>query len=240
MKTLAEIDKTLQEFERRFGLAIRGHQQLSEAWFHTKLGVVSSSSFSDAVAKKGTATRDTYMCKLISEVCTGVIEEINTKHMDWGTQHEIAARSAYEFAADTKLIPLTFVFKDNTFRVGCSPDGIVSPTKGAEIKCPWNSTNYIKFLVGDAIKGEWTKQVQGAMWVMESDEWDVTMYDPRMKTKPLHTVTLHRDVEMHKQFDDLIPAFIEDMDKLLTQIGVKFGSQWEMLAKRERQAEATA
>jgi uncharacterized protein YunC (DUF1805 family) len=48
-----------------------------------------------------------------------------------------------------------------------------------------------------------------------------------MKKKPMHIVTVKRDEEKQKTFDDLIPAFIEDMDSMLAKVGIKFGEQWE-------------
>lgn len=233
MKTLADIDKTLHAFEKKFGLTVRGAQQLSESWFHMKLGVPSASNASRGVSKKGTATRNTYLCQLVAQVCTGVIEEMNFKQMEWGRQHEDAARSSYEFANSVKISPLSFVFKDDTFRVGCSPDGIISPTKGCEIKCPWDSTNYVKFLLGDEVKSEWEWQNQFTLWVMGADEWDMTQFDPRMKTRPLHTVTVKRDADKQKKLDDDIPELLLDMDKMLSQLGVKFGDHWLGLAKKQ-------
>ncbi len=233
MKTQSDIDKTLAVFEKKFGLIVRGAPQLSDAWFHMKLGVISASNASRAVSKKGTATRNTFLCELVAEVCTSVIEEQSFKQMEWGKQHEAAARSSYEFANAVKMTPLSFVFKDETFRAGCSPDGIVSATKGAEIKCPWDTANYVKFLVGDEVKAEWEWQNEFTMWVMGAGEWDVVQFDPRMKTKPLHGITVPRNPERQKRLDDEIPELIFDMDKILAQIGVKFGQQWERLATKD-------
>jgi hypothetical protein len=66
MKTLAEIDKVLREFEQTFGFQVRGARQQSDPWFKMKLGVISASNASRAVAKKGTATRHTYLCELVA------------------------------------------------------------------------------------------------------------------------------------------------------------------------------
>lgn len=238
MKTLAEIDKTMQAFEKKFGLPVRGAEQGSEAWFQMRLGLVTGSNAYRGVSKKGTATRNTYICELVAEVCTGVIEEVSFKQMEWGKQHEKAAVSSYEFANNTKITPVPFVFKDNEFRIGCSPDGFVTKTKGAEIKCPWDTANYIKFLVGDEIKPEWEWQNNFCMWVCDASEWDVTMFDPRMKAHPIHTLTVPANPEMQKKLDDLIPELVLDMDKILTKLGVPFGSQWTRIAEQQKRETA--
>lgn len=240
MKSLAEIDKTLHAFEKRFGLTVRGAQQRSEAWFQMKLGVLSASNASKIVAKRDSETRRSYMSFLVAQVCTGVMEEISFKQTEWGEQNEDAARANYELASGESIQPLTFVFKDDSFRCGCSPDGFIKPSIPVEIKCPWDSTNYVKFLVGEHLKPEWRWQSQFQLWVLGAEKMDFCQYDPRMKVKPLHVVPVHRDDDCHTKFDELVPQFIMDMDQMLAQIGMEFGAQWHHMAKKQREAEAVA
>jgi hypothetical protein len=209
--------------------------QGSEAWTWLKLGVVSASNASKAVAKKGTDTRNTYMAELVAQVGTGLLgEELSSKYVEWGHAHEDAARSSYEFAQDAQIIELPFVFKDDAHRVGCSPDGLVEIhdkiDRGCEIKSPFNSVHYVKFLTEDKLKSEYDWQIQFSMWVLKADIWDAVQYDPRMKSKPLHIVTIKRDEEKMKAFDDLIPAFIHDMDEMLKRAGLAWGDQWKRLS----------
>jgi putative phage-type endonuclease len=231
VKTRDDVYGLLNEFEKQFGFPVVDAQQKSAVWFQLKLGVISASNASKAVAKVGTDTRMTYMSELAAQVCTGVMEEISSKYMDWGNQHEDAARSAYEFETGLTVTNLPFVYKDNKFREGCSPDGIVTKDKGIEIKCPFNSVNFVKFLAEDKIKPEYDWQYQYTMRIMDADEWDFMQYDPRMKTLPYKVVTAKRDAEKQKVFDDAIPQFIEDMDKMLKKLGVTFGDQWKRLGK---------
>lgn len=231
MKSISEINNLLQSFESKFGYPLKGADQGSEAWFKAKLGIVSASRASEAVSKKGTATRLTYLCDLAAQIATGCMEEINSKYTDWGIQHEDAARSYYEFSTGLKMTRLPFVFKDDNYREGCSPDGFVTDKKGAEIKCPWDSGNYIKFLVESAAKPEWKWQNQFTMRVTGADEWDFVQFDPRMKKRPMKIMTIERDLDMQKQLDENIPELILDLDKMLSEIGIKFGDQWLRLNK---------
>jgi hypothetical protein len=197
------------------------------------------SNASKIVAKRDSETRATYMASLVAQVCTGVIEEINSKELDWGKQHEDAARAAYEFLAQVKIQQVSFVFSDETHRVGCSPDGFpVGMKRGSEIKCPWNSANYIKFLVAEKIKSEWEWQCQGGMWVTGAESWDMSMFDPRMKTKPFHSIEIERDEKKQATLSDAIPQFIYDMDQVLEQIGVKFGDHWLAIAENQKRESA--
>lgn len=237
MKTLADISKTLEKFHARHGLAVSGAQQGSEAWLKLKLGVISASNASRVVAKRDSETRLTYMAELVAQVCTGIMEELNSKYLDWGNQQEDAARSHYEFVTGYKLTQVPFVFKDEGFRIGCSPDSLIfSENKGNEIKCPFNTVHYIKFLTEEKLKSEYVWQNQFQMWVTDAEVWDAVQFDPRMKTKPMHIATIERDAKAMKAFDDLVPQFIEDMDKMLDRAGAKFGDQWARAALNQETA----
>lgn len=230
MKTVEQIFDNLKTFGDKYGLQVADAQQKSEAWYNVKLGVISASKASEAVAKLDSAKRATYMAELCAQVATGIMEEINSKYLDWGNQHEDAARSTYEFINGVTVKNVPFVFKDTSFRVGCSPDGIVSDSKGVEIKCPFNSVHFIQFMTDEKIKGDYVWQTQFTLWVMDADEWDFVQYDPRMKKNPIHTLTVKRDAEKMKVFDDMIPRFIEDMDKMLAKAGFTFGEHWTRIA----------
>lgn len=229
MKSPSEILEIHNKFQERFGFSTTHAQQGSAEWFKVKLGVISASNASKAVAKKDSETRATYMAELVAQVCTGQMEEINSKYLDWGHQHEDAARSAYEFMKGTIVEEIPFVFKDDSFRVGCSPDGIVKEVegyRGVEIKCPFNASHYVKFAVDQKVKPEYVWQYQFSLWVLGVDRWDFVQYHPLMRVSPISVLTVERDEEKMKAFDDLIPAFIHDMDIQLKKLGVEFGEQW--------------
>lgn len=233
MLQLAKFETQIKSFQDRFGTNIITAEQGSLAWLQSRLGVITSSEVSKAVAKVGTETRNTYMCQLVAEVATGVVEEINSKAIDWGNLNEQSARSTYEFANDAIVDKVTFLFKDDSFREGSSLDGIVRGTgKPVEIKCPYNPTNYIKFFVDDKIKAEYQWQYQHQIRVSGADEIDFAQFDPRMSVSPIKTLTVSRDEEYQQKFDELLPAFISDMDKMLAKIGVQFGDQWKRIASR--------
>lgn len=229
MKSIKEINDLLGLFEKKFGYQIGGAQQQSEAWFNAKLGVLSSSHAHQIVSKKGSETRMTYLATLCAQVCTGLHHEIKAIAMDWGNQNEDKARSYYEFSSGLTITQLPFVFKDDTYREGCSPDGLVNDRKGVEIKAPFDSANYVKFFCGESIKSEWRWQQQYTMRILDAEQWDLCQYDERMKKNPMKILTVDRDEAMQKTFDDAVPAFIEDMDKMLAQIGIPFGHQWHRL-----------
>lgn len=224
VKTLEQINKLLRSFEAKHKFTVGS--QGSEEWLKLKLGVISASNVYKVVAKKDSETRLTYLCDLVAQVCTGEQEEINSKYLKWGNDNEAAARSSYEMLEDVKTVQVPFVFKDENFREGCSPDGLIENVRGAEIKCPYNATNFVKFFTQEKVKSEYEWQMQYQMRILECDTYDAVQYHPNMRANQIKVHQFKIDSEMQKKMDDCIPEFILDMDKLLEKIGVSYGSQW--------------
>lgn len=226
MSLLNNSKQLLKEFQIKYNINILNTKQGSEDWMTAKLGVVSASNSNKFVAKKGTAVRETYLAELVAQVCTGIFDDIKAPALAWGNQYEDAARSYYEFSTNNKIQEISFIYKDNSFRFGCSPDAIVDNNKGVEIKCPFSSKNYIQFLTLDKIKPEYVWQYQFTLWVTGVDTWDFVQYDPRMKKNPMHIVTVGRDEKKIKILEEASHIFIEDMDLLLLKAGFVYGEQW--------------
>lgn len=233
MKTLKEIDDLLQLFENKYGLKVRGAEQGSGTWLQTKLGVLSASNAHKIVAKPDSDKRWTYLYELVGQILTGVSEEINSKYLDYGTEHEGAARTLYEMHTKTSIHEVPFIFKDESFRYGCSPDGIITGEnkKGLELKVPFTPLAYTKFLCSDYIEPEYGWQCQFSMWITGADHWDFAKFSPTAKVKPLHIFPVKRSGTSQSILNDLVPKFIADMDKELSKIGLKFGDQWNRLKK---------
>lgn len=230
MRSLEAIQKNLEVFESKFGMKCIGTEQGSGTWLNTKLGVISASNASRAMAKVGSKIRDTYLCELIGQIASGYQEEISSKYLEYGAQHEGAARANFELLTDSKIIKIAFVFKDETFRCGCSPDGLLDKREsGLELKVPFNVTNYIRFFLHGLIDPDYMYQVQFSMWVTDAESWEFAMYAPLMKVKPLKTITIKRDPEVMDAFNERIPLFIKDMDVALKKLGLEFGVQWARL-----------
>ena len=205
-------------------------EQSSDEWLKMRLGVITASCAHDLLpSKRGGAfkqARQTYMNQLISEICTGRGEELNAKALEWGKTNEIAAKAAYSFEANEIVLDGGFIYGMDK-RVGCSPDGLIKgKNKGLELKSPFSSRTHIDFLVSGIIKDEYLTQVQWSMWVSGFDEWAFASFDPRMKTKMIHYQVIERDPATMSLFEEIVPQFIQEMDKHLENIGVKFGEQF--------------
>lgn len=217
----------------RTGIDVRSVEQGGEDWMRLRLGVITASEVSNVIAKprSGTAWTDmkkAYFHTLLAEVCTGVSPEVNAKALAWGKQHEMDARTLFEFTSGVQVTEAPIIYRDDSLRTACSPDGLCSNDFGLELKCPFTSRDFVKFRLGgfDAIKSAYMAQVQYSMWVTGKDAWFFANYDPRMKREGIHHVIVERDEKFMAEFDTHVPDFIEKMDLALAEIGFTFGDQW--------------
>lgn len=102
--------------------------------------------------------------------------------LEWGIEHEKAARASYELERGLKVRQVGFVIADNP-NYGCSPDGMVLPRGVLEIKCPWNPRNHLTVVINRTLPQQYRAQVQGQLWVCERDWCDFVSFDPRQKEK---------------------------------------------------------
>lgn len=224
---MRDFNKELADMEPVLGFNPNLINQGDPEWHMMRLGVVTASKADCLLAKKGTAKRDGYMAELVAQICTGLIpEEINSKALSWGKENEQAARDAYSASTFELVGDIPFIYKDNSMRFGCSPDGMCA-THGLELKCPWSTRTYIEFVCAGKIKPEYVKQCQFSMWVTGLDRWDFANFDPRMKSNKLRIVSIERDQKMIERLDDVVNEFTEDMDLMLNTLGVAFGQQWK-------------
>ncbi|MEB5816668.1 lambda exonuclease family protein [Klebsiella quasipneumoniae] len=218
----------------RTGIDVTTVEQGDEDWVKLRLGVITASEVHNVIAKPRSGTKwpdmkISYFHTLLAEVCTGVAPEVNAKSLAWGKQYEDDARALFEFTSCVDVIESPILFRDETLRTACSPDGLCSNGFGLELKCPFTSRDFMKFRLGgfDAIKAAYMAQVQYSMWVTGKEAWFFANYDPRMKREGLHYVIVEREKKYMDEFDEQVPEFISKMDEALEEIGFTFGEQWK-------------
>ena len=226
-------DKAMESLKKAsdvLGFDATAVEQNSIEWLYMRLGVLTASNADKIVAGTKTAGRRSYMATLIKEVVTcEVAEQLPFKQTEHGNIYEPIARDSLALAVMDNVKELPFIYKDQSMRVGMSPDGVID-NKVVELKCPYDSSVFVKFMCFDEIKKEYHKQQQFQIWVAGADGGYFGNYDPRMKLcKGLHFVEVDKDDDMIKRFDDAVPQFISDMDKALESVGVQFGDHWKYI-----------
>ena len=222
-----ELRTRLSAFNDTFGFDCVTVEQRSYQWHKMRLGVITASGIDAILAKAGSATRDGYMATLIAEIATGApAEPVSAKTLQWGIDNEPAAIEAYSFMTGNVVEQIPFVYRDETMRCGCSPDGVMDDFT-LEIKCPYMSRRHIELIVDGRMDKDYMAQTQFQMWVMGTDKVDFHSHDPRMLKHTDHIVTVERSDVFMKKFDDAIPQFIMEMDAKLERLGFRFGEQFK-------------
>lgn len=205
-------------------------EQGSDNWQKARLGVISASKAYFLLMGRETQGRSTYMDKLVGAIATGRLpEEIKAKPLQWGKDNEQAAGGAYSAATFETLEDISFIYRDDSMRAGCSPDSlIVGKQKGLELKSPWDSGVWVAFAGRNVIKKEEIIQCQFSMWVTDYESWGFAKFDPRnINCKKLHYVNQVRDDEMISKIEQGYLEFVEDMDEMLENLNLPFGVQWQ-------------
>ena len=196
-------------------MQVHNCDQGTEEWFDLRLGKVTASHFKDVLNKK--SGRETYMLRLATERAFGVREETyQNRFMEEGTEKEPDAR---EFYALTNWVDVEQVgFVEKTEDVGCSPDGLVGDDGLIEIKCPKLTTHY-KYIKKGVLPAEYKPQVQGQMWVCETQWCDFISYHPDAVTvdgedQRLFIVRVERDEVYLATLSAAVATFVEELHKL--------------------------
>lgn len=156
-------------------------QQQSPEWYLARCGVPTASEFGNIItAKRGdyAVAADTYINQLIDECMRPAADRSwgSNRHTDRGNTMEPEARDLYAFERD--LIPeqVGFILNDDG-TLGCSPDSLIDPDGGLEIKCPDGPT-HVKWLRAGGVPDEHKAQVHGCLIVTGRAWWDFLSYCP--------------------------------------------------------------
>ncbi len=194
-------------------------EQRTEEWFTARLGKVTASKVSDVMAKTKSgysASRATYMSQLLVERLTGTrAEGFTSAAMQWGTDTEPKARTAYEFITDMNVVEVGFVNHPFIEMSGASPDGLVNDDGMLEIKCP-NTSTHVQTLLDEKIPKRYVDQMQWQMACAEREWCDFVSFDPRLPDgNDFFCTRLKRD---DKRIADLESEVTDFLDELSTQI----------------------
>lgn len=203
--------------------------QGSVEWLQIRLGKVTASRISDVVAKTKTgpaASRANYMAELIAERLTGEPgERFTNAAMQWGTDKEPEARSAYEFYRNASVVEIGFVHHPKIEASGASPDGLVGEDGLVEIKCP-NTSTHLDTLLGQMVPAKYINQMQWQMACSGRQWCDFVSYDPRLpESMRLFIKRMPRDDKRIGELETEVAAFLLEIAVKLSQLNSLYGLQ---------------
>jgi hypothetical protein len=189
--------------------------QGTEAWVKARLGIPTASCFDKIItpAKMEFSKYSRgYRNLLLAEWLIGesLDDGEGTAFMERGTGMESEARDYYELRREVDLLPGGFILRDDR-RVGCSPDGLVERDGkiawGVEMKCPSAAVHMGHLLDGTGT--EYRAQIQGSIWLAETDHWDFLSYNPAL---PRVLARVHRDDVFITHLAKAMDQFLDTLD----------------------------
>jgi putative phage-type endonuclease len=191
-------------------------EQRSPEWYAARLGVLTASACEYIMTP---AQRKGFVNKMIAEIVTGQPEPFPTnEYMQWGIDTEDEARLYYESKTGNKVRQVGFVYKDESEKVGCSPDGLVDKGGLIEIKCPMSKTHIGYMLDGPPKK--YYMQMQFQMYVTNRLWCDFMSFDPRLPEEmKSYIVRIDRDPETIFKIEASIKSTIKEIDTFLADHG---------------------
>ena len=193
--------------------------QGTQEWLDASLGCVTGSRLVDimpGVKGKYLASRKNYMAEKVIEILTNQsIEHFVSEAMQWGTDNEPLARSAYELSTGNLVIERGFVLHPKIEKFGSSPDGEVNPDGTIEIKCP-NTATHINTLIKGYIDRAYMFQMQGEIMCLDKKWCDYISYDPRLPDNlQLYIKRIPRDPVMIVEIEMEVKKFQNELNEML-------------------------
>lgn len=148
----------------------------------------------------------------------------------WGEQYESEAREWYQYLTGNMVSETGFIpYSDHT---GGSPDGLIEDGEGLiEIKCPFNSSNHIEYMLmqspEDLLSASkaYYWQCQANMLFAGRQYTDFISYDPRMsellKMKVLRIKADTKAFDLLKSRISLAEERLNEMVSEITKIGLE-------------------
>lgn len=200
--------------------------QGSPEWHQLRLGKVTASRIADVCARTKTgygAGRKNYMAELAAERLTGVqAEGFTNAAMQWGTDMEPEARSAYQFHANKRVVQVGFVDHPSIAETGASPDGEVSDDGLVEIKCP-NTATHIETLLGGIVPEKYVLQMQWQMACTGRKWCDFASYDPRLpESMRLFVRRVDRDEALIASIEKDVTEFLDELRMTVYRLQKKY------------------
>ena len=202
-------------------------EQRTVEWHKARLGKVTASRIADvmAVSKSGVAaTRQNYEAQLIAERLSGnPTPGFTNAAMQWGTEQEPNARSAYSFIVDTNVEEIGFIDHPSIKMSGASPDGLIGKDGLVEIKCP-NTATHLRFLEDEKIERKYRYQMNWQMACAGRQWCDFVSYDPRLPDRfGIKIIRVMRDDTLISDIEYEVAEFLAGIDDKIRDLDKRYG-----------------
>jgi putative phage-type endonuclease len=189
-------------------------------WLSARAGKVTASMISAVLMKPETAGFRDYQAQLVAEILTGKPQgsDYTNAHMQYGTETEPLARSAYEAETGFSVDEVGLCIHPTIDRAGASPDGLVGNSGEVEIKCPKVST-HLAYLLAGVVPSGYKNQMMWQMAVTGRDWCDFVSFRPDLPEHlQLFIVRFKRDSEKILELETAVISFLSTVDAMLAKL----------------------
>jgi putative phage-type endonuclease len=164
-------------------------------------------------------TSEWFSMRLVAERLTGKVEEsYSNKAMEWGTNTEPFARTAYELAKNCMVEQIDFVEHPTIKMSGASPDGLIDGDGLVEIKCP-NTATHLEYLLDGVAPSQYINQMQWQMACTGRAWCDFVSYDPRLPIEhQLFIIRVMRDDEHIKKQEEAVKKIDLEVEDIISKL----------------------
>ena len=189
-------------------------------WLAARAGRVTASMISAVLMKPETAGFRDYQAQLVAEILTGKPQgsDYTNAHMQFGTETEPLARSAYEAETGFSVDEVGLCIHPAIERAGASPDGLVGNSGLVEIKCPKVAT-HLAYQIAGVVPAGYKNQMMWQMACTGRDWCDFVSFRPDLPEHlQLFVVRFKRDPARILELETAVVAFLDTVDKMLSQL----------------------
>ena len=194
--------------------------QGSPEWLASRAGKVTASMISAVLMKPETAGYRDYQAQLVAEILTGKPQgsDYTNVHMQFGTETEPLARSAYEAETGFSVDEVGLCIHPTIDRAGASPDGLVSNSGLVEIKCPKVAT-HLAYLIAGVVPTGYKNQMMWQMACCDRDWCDFVSFRPDLPEHlQLFLIRFHRDQKEIDKLETAVNAFLATVDEMIKKL----------------------
>jgi hypothetical protein len=208
---------------------IEAVEQRSDVWRDARCGKFTSSEIWRLMVEPRSKNADWsetaigYIHTKVAEELSGVVHQASNAYpLVWGEEQEPFARELFMKKTGLQVEVTGFKMLNNHY--GGSPDGIVESEKSIiEIKCPFNSANFVDYLLTTEITEqnyrEYYWQMQSNMLITSSELCYFIAYDPRFPDNmQLKIIKVKRNNEAIDRLLDKLPKAITLKMDLVNEI----------------------
>ena len=199
-------------------------QQGTPEWLAARSGKITASMVSAVLMKPETAGYRDYQAQIVAEILTGKPQgsDFTNAAMQFGTENEPLARSAYEAHTGFSVDEVGMVIHPTINRAGASPDGLVGNSGLAEIKCPKVAT-HLAYLIAGVVPTTYKNQMMWQMACTGMDWCDFVSFRPDLpENLQLFIIRHQKDPAEILKLEIAVIAFLAGVDQMIEKLkGVK-------------------